>query len=183
MSVYRTIGPLVLIRNHKADVLKMRLMVHDGSHFYHFQIQYWRNNEKLATFREVTVPVEEVMPNPTTKTAIYQLKNLSPFSNMQLQICVMNTFYVGPPSDPIAFNTVEGGKNFFLCCSLQFVLQLRHGVITGVSVMIKLQLLNCLYDYFIKYITFNIFVIEPSVDQLQTEQFCLKQLSFMTLIF
>ena len=69
------------------------------------------------------MPVEEVMPNPTTKTAIYQLKNLSPFSNMQLQICVMNTFYVGPPSDPIAFNTVEGGGSLFSL--LQFVVRLR----------------------------------------------------------
>ena len=55
------------------------------------------------------VLVENVMPKQTTKTASFQLTNLSPFSNMQLQICVMNTYYVGPPSDPIGFNTVEGG--------------------------------------------------------------------------
>ena len=72
------------------------------------QIQHWRNNEKLATFREVNVPVETII-KPDSSTAKYTLTNLSPFSNMQLQICVMNNYYVGPPSDAIGFNTVEGG--------------------------------------------------------------------------
>jgi hypothetical protein len=41
----------------------------------------------------------------------YMLKNLSPYSNMQVQICVINNFFVGPPSDAKAFNTFEGGNN------------------------------------------------------------------------
>ena len=72
------------------------------------QIQYWRNNEKLATFREVEVLVEDIIKRDSS-TAKYGLTNLSPYSVMQLQICVTNTYYVGPPSDAIGFNTVEGG--------------------------------------------------------------------------
>ena len=44
----------------------------------------------------------------------YFLKNLSPYSNMQVQICVINNFFVGPPSDAKAFNTFEGGTRILL---------------------------------------------------------------------
>jgi len=79
------------------------------------QVQYWRANEKENTFREVEVDYYEVLPRvipsgDTMLTATYALKSLSPYSNTQLQICVMNNFYVGRPSDAISFQTEEGGR-------------------------------------------------------------------------
>ncbi|XP_045166223.2 neuroglian-like isoform X1 [Mercenaria mercenaria] len=78
-----------------------------------FRIQYWRTNEKVSTFREVEVPLAEVMPKDPPPSGMmipssYLLKNLSPYSNMQVQICVINNFFVGPPSDAKGFNTFEG---------------------------------------------------------------------------
>ena len=93
-------------------------------------MQYWRANEKLATFREVEVPISTLLI-PTVNNrrkkrapveATFNVTNLTPFSNMQIQICVMNNYYVGPPSDVVSFNTLEGGKSFkfwvMLCLTL-----------------------------------------------------------------
>ncbi|XP_053377718.1 uncharacterized protein LOC123530345 [Mercenaria mercenaria] len=78
-----------------------------------FRIQYWRTNEKLSTFREVDVPVTEVMsrqvqPPGTLISSTYLLKNLSQYSNMQIQVRVFNNFHVGPPSGTIDFYTFGG---------------------------------------------------------------------------
>lgn len=81
-----------------------------------FQIQYWRTDEKVSTFREVEVPLKEVMPKDPPPSGMkirssYKLENLSPYSNMQVQVCVINNFFVGAPSDPRGFSTFEGGTN------------------------------------------------------------------------
>jgi len=69
----------------------------------------------LNTFREVEIPIKELTPAnydtaPTMINSQYHLMNLSPYSNVGVQICVLNTFYVGAPSGVISFQTNEGGK-------------------------------------------------------------------------
>lgn len=68
----------------------------------------------MSTFREEEIPLKDAVPAdlPTGGgfiTTTYELKNLSPHSNMVLRICVINNFFVGPPSDQSAFTTADGG--------------------------------------------------------------------------
>ncbi|KAH3827853.1 neuroglian-like isoform X2 [Dreissena polymorpha] len=81
--------------------------------FRGFRIGFWRAEEKASTFTEVEVPYREVLPKEVpsgtlTVKSSYLLKGLTPYSTMQLQICLANNFYVGPPSPHIAFQTFEG---------------------------------------------------------------------------
>lgn len=55
----------------------------------------------------------------TLLTAEYKLTGLSPYSNLQIQICIMNNYYVGRPSDPVSFTTEEGGETKMFCQILE----------------------------------------------------------------
>ncbi|KAL3853061.1 hypothetical protein ACJMK2_016641 [Sinanodonta woodiana] len=78
-----------------------------------FKISFWVVNEKVSTFREVDVLVDEIIQpgqrlKRSTQTAIYTLENLPAFNQIECTISVMNNFYVGPPSEIVTIRTAEG---------------------------------------------------------------------------
>ena len=66
--------------------------------------------------REVDYIINQVKqyPRPRMKRQAesietYLLKNLPPYSDIVVQIRVLNKYYVGPPSDQVFFRTMEAG--------------------------------------------------------------------------
>ena len=82
------------------------------------QIQFWRTDDEPESLREVDMIINQVKqyPRPRMKRQTneervrYLLKNLPPYSEIAVQIRVLNKYYVGPPSTPIYFRTLEAGK-------------------------------------------------------------------------
>lgn len=87
----------------------------DGSNrSYFLQIQYWRTSNKLTSFSEANVFMEHIIPqdsslNGQSIESEFRLSNLYPYSSMEVQVRVMNNYYVGPASDLDSFTTLEGG--------------------------------------------------------------------------
>ena len=47
---------------------------------------------------------------PNQIRADYHMTMLTPYSSIEVQLCVKNNYFVGRPSDPIKFVTAEGGR-------------------------------------------------------------------------
>ncbi|XP_071147603.1 neuroglian-like isoform X2 [Mytilus edulis] len=82
--------------------------------FRGFKIQYWVKGMKRVTFREDEVLEKDMTPRygSVKKRSIveytYTLKNLLPFTIMEAQMCLMNTYYVSGPSPIVSFVTKSG---------------------------------------------------------------------------
>ncbi|ESP02510.1 hypothetical protein LOTGIDRAFT_138283 [Lottia gigantea] len=76
--------------------------------FKGFKIQYWQENFKEYTIREYDVTAEESLKHAQGNTITAVVKNLLPFTQLQMRISVMNNFYVGRPTDVISFQTGPG---------------------------------------------------------------------------
>ena len=79
-------------------------------------MQFWRNDEKESTFYDELIPKEDLIPvnweadgKSNQVSADYHLEHLPPATRLTVQLCVKNNFYVGRPSDPVSFQTPEGG--------------------------------------------------------------------------
>lgn len=72
---------------------------------------------KRVTFREDEILEKDMKPRygSVKKRSIveytYTLKNLLPFTIMEAQMCLMNTYYVSGPSPIVSFVTNKGGKS------------------------------------------------------------------------
>ena len=80
------------------------------------QIQFWRDDDGPESMREVDYIINQVKqyPRPRMKRQAddlvrYTLKNLPPYSDIIVQIRVLNKYYVGPPSNQVIFKTMEAG--------------------------------------------------------------------------
>lgn len=71
---------------------------------------------KQATFREDDIFERNLLPrygtrvDPSTTEFRHTVENLLPYTYMEAQICVTNTYYVSGPSPIAAFVTKAGGK-------------------------------------------------------------------------
>lgn len=121
--------------------------------FQGFKIQFWRRGAKSETFREREVLKSQIKLKYTTRrkravtTLIYTIDDLQPYTNMEAQIVVMNTYYVSPPSAVIALTTLPGvpgpvrsftvpqiGSNFVMLAWEQPDATDRNGLIVGYDI-------------------------------------------------
>jgi hypothetical protein len=84
-----------------------------------FKVQYWRTDAKTSSFYEHEVLVENIKPpsflkNGQTILTEVVVHKLYPYSNMTLQVRVINNYYAGPPSQQAFFQTFEGGWHLSL---------------------------------------------------------------------
>ena len=83
----------------------------------YLQLQYWVQGMKRITFREDEIRGNSIKArygaiNKQSSTEFtYTVKNLLPYTYIEAQICVMNTYYVSAPSTVVAFVTSRGGKS------------------------------------------------------------------------
>ncbi|XP_064605046.1 neuroglian-like isoform X2 [Liolophura sinensis] len=118
--------------------------------FMGYRIQYWKQNEKMVTFREQPVPHSSWNSSRDfcrPGKACVELTNLFPYSFIEAQVVVMNNFYIGPPSPAIVFQTSEGvpgpvkefraivaGPNHFLLSWEKPEITDQNGVIRGYDI-------------------------------------------------
>lgn len=67
-------------------------------------------------------------PRPRVKRELprvveIKVNHLPPYSDITLQIRVLNKYYAGPPSPTIQFTTLEGGKQaHFVICAVHYII-------------------------------------------------------------
>lgn len=84
--------------------------------FRGYRIQYGKDSEWPDNIREQDFIINEppFYPRPRVKRQLgpikvnYTVKHLPPFTDVRLQIRVLNKYYAGPPSPPIHFRTLVG---------------------------------------------------------------------------
>ncbi|XP_036370304.1 neuroglian isoform X2 [Octopus sinensis] len=84
--------------------------------FNGYKIQYWKRNQKRSTFQDYSFYIDDIEDKSQTRKkrsvnsgeVTLQLKNVYPYSDIEAQVLVMNSYYVGPPSDVFSFKTEEG---------------------------------------------------------------------------
>ena len=87
----------------------------------YLQLQYWVQGMKQITFREDEIRGKSIkarygaINEQSTTEFTYTVKNLLPYTYMEAQICVINTYYVSAPSSVVAFVTSRGGKSVLHC--------------------------------------------------------------------
>ncbi|OWF36510.1 Neuroglian [Mizuhopecten yessoensis] len=121
--------------------------------FQGFKIQFWRRGAKSDTFREREVLKSQIQLKYGSRrkravtTLIYTINDLQPYTYMEAQIVVMNTYYVSPPSAVISLQTKPGvpgpvrtftvpqvGSNFVLLAWEQPDESDRNGLIVGYDI-------------------------------------------------
>ncbi|KAH3820533.1 hypothetical protein DPMN_122277, partial [Dreissena polymorpha] len=122
--------------------------------FRGFRIQYYVDGQKESTFREEEELVSKLYPEnwkpdgqTTLITSHYELKHLPPYTTVKVRVCVMNTFFVGPPSNEVTIQTHAGvpgpvpsmeiktrSSNSFSLQWLPLEVEDRHGIILGYDI-------------------------------------------------
>lgn len=64
----------------------------------------------MNTFCEKDVSLEDALKSRVGDTFSAIVENLLPFTNMEIQVAVMNNFFVSRPTDAIHFKTTIGCK-------------------------------------------------------------------------
>eukprot|EP00106_Octopus_bimaculoides_P008812 XP_014776254.1 PREDICTED: neuroglian-like [Octopus bimaculoides] len=97
--------------------------------FNGYKIQFWKRNKKKSTFQDYTFYIDDIEDKNKARKkrsvsggqVTLQLKNVYPYSDIEAQVLVINSYYVGPPSDVFSFKTEEGvpGPVPFLIASVR----------------------------------------------------------------
>lgn len=119
-------------------------------HFRGYKVQFWKRGYKEETFQDYsfyldTTPFYGRSRRSTGPPISLNLQHLYPNSRIEIQVLVMNTYYVSRPSDVVSFETFEGvpGPVPFLIASVRgsnhFLLKWdkptdSNGVITGYDI-------------------------------------------------
>ncbi|KAK7486747.1 hypothetical protein BaRGS_00022031, partial [Batillaria attramentaria] len=76
--------------------------------FRGFKIQFWQDNNKANTLREWNVSPEEALATRVGNTFKVRVEDLLPLTDMQINVAIMNNYYVSQPTDAINLKTTAG---------------------------------------------------------------------------
>lgn len=71
-------------------------------------MQFWQQGYRNDTLREWDISPEEAMGSRVGNRFNATVKDLLPFTTVEVTVAVMNNYYVSPPSDVYRFQTDPG---------------------------------------------------------------------------